>query len=58
MCLKLIVRTLERRQWHYSGILIVNFQQISFGASIGDFKQVNVGSVNQLQNGIYFGSEH
>ena len=29
MCLKIIVRTPEQRQWHQSGAFIVNFQHIS-----------------------------
>ena len=30
----------------------------SSGISIGDFEQVNAGSVDELSNGIYFGPGH
>ena len=29
ICLKLAVRTPERRQWHRTGVFLVNFQQVS-----------------------------
>ena len=30
----------------------------SFGVSTSDIEQANAGSVDELQNGIYFGQEH
>ena len=30
----------------------------SSGVSVGDFEQVNAGSVDELQNGIYFELDH
>ena len=30
----------------------------SFGVSTGDIEQLNTGSVDELQNGIYFGLAH
>ena len=41
--LKLTIKTSERRQWHRSGVLIVNFEYISqLCVSIFDFEQINV----------------
>ena len=58
MCLKVMVKIPERCQWHRSHVFIVNFQRISHihvssGVSIGDFEQVNAGSVDKLQNIIF-----
>ena len=41
--LKLTIKTKERRCWRRSGVIIVNFEQISHisDISIGDFEQVN-----------------
>ena len=49
MCLKLTVKVSERRQWHCSGVFIVNTDFThSSGISIGDFEQVYAGSVDEL----------
>ena len=52
MCLKLTVRAPEP--------LLLTFSSFthSSGVFIGDFEQVNIGSVDELQNGIYFEPEH
>ena len=50
MCLELTVKTPEWHQWLWSDVFI-NFQQISHvshGVSVGDFKQVNAGSEDEL----------
>ena len=55
MCLKLTVRTPERRQWLRSGVFIANFHQISHIRLVfpsGNFEQTIV------ERSIYFGSEH
>ena len=49
MCLKLTVMTPEQRQWHLSGIFIFSAAFThSSGVSIGDFEQVNAGTVDEL----------
>ena len=42
ICSKLTIKTLERRKWHRSDVVIINFEQIShcFGVSIVYFEQV------------------
>ena len=45
ICSKLILKTPERRQWHHSGVFIVNFEHISHlfsSISIVYLEQVNV----------------
>ena len=44
ICSKLTIKTPEQRQWHRSGIFIVNFEHIShlFLVFIFNFEQVNV----------------
>ena len=47
ICSKLIIKTPQRRQWHGSGVFIVNSEHISnvdllTYISIVDFEQVNV----------------
>ena len=44
ICLKLTIKTLEWRQWHCSGVFIVNFEHISLFSSvfIVDFEKVNL----------------
>ena len=46
ICSKLTIKTPERRQWHRSGVFIVNFEHISHlfpsVSIVVDFQQVNV----------------
>ena len=49
ICSNLTIKTPERRQWHRSGVFIVNFKHIShllLVFSIVDFEQVNVNWVD------------
>ena len=53
MCSKLPIKTPGRRQWHRSGVSIVNFEHISHlfsSVSIVDFEQVNVSWESFLRN--------
>ena len=44
ICSKLTIKTLERRHWCRSSVVIVNFEQIShIVVSIVDFEQVKAG---------------
>ena len=42
-CLKSTIKIPERRQWHRSGIFIVNFEHISHRVSIVSFEHVIAG---------------
>ena len=48
ICLKLIIKKAERRQWHRSDIFIVNFEHISHDALV--FEQVIAALVISLEN--------
>ena len=39
ICSKLTIKTPERRQWHRSGVFIVNFEHISLAISVTPFNQ-------------------
>ena len=43
ICSKLTIKTSKQRHWRRSGVLIVNFEQISLysGVSIANFEQEN-----------------
>ena len=50
ICLKLIIKTPERRHWHHSGVFIVNFEIFHTHASvsIANFELVNAGWENSV----------
>ena len=49
MCLKLTIKTLERRHWCRSGVFIVNFEHVNLHACVLSMDVFNGCSLDQLK---------